>query len=217
MLHIILADCDLELVPDSLFGHPSVKSYSQKRGKKASKILLDDNYLHSAIRQRFPHSDEELRRGRPDIVHFNMVYILDSIANREGRVKLWVHTRNREVITVNPDMRIPKSFPRFVGLMEKLMLEGIIKTDDGTVLMEKQKKVMLSELLERLEVDSVVAMSPTGEEAELGPLLQGNVAVVVGGFSKGNFISIFKPDKWVSVYKEELTSWAVVAEILKHL
>ena len=216
MLNLILADCDLELTPATLFGHPSIRSYSKKRGKKVGKILLDDNYHHSAIRQRFPNSDEELRRGRPDIVHLNMVYVLDSIPNKEGKVRLFVHTRNNEAITVNPVMRVPKSFPRFVGIMEKLLFEGVIKTDEGEVLLECRKDVKLSELLKGLDVKKVVGLSPTGEEKELGGFLKEDVAVVVGGFSKGEFLSKFEPDVWVSVYGEELTSWAVVAQVLKH-
>jgi len=217
LLEIVLADCDLELIPEELLGHTSVKNYSKKRGKRAGKILLDDNYLHSAIRQRYPHTDEELRRGRPDIVHFNMVYILDSIANQEGMVRLWVHTRNDEVITVNPGLRAPKSYPRFVGLMEKLLSEGVIKSDDGEVLLQREKKVKLSALLERLGPDRVVGLSPTGDEADLSKLLKGHTAAVIGGFSKGGFLSLFEPDHWVKVYDRELTSWAVVAEVLKFL
>ena len=217
MLNIVLADCDLELVPDELAGHPVVRSYSKKRGKQTKKILLDDNYHHQAIRKRFPHSDEELRRGRPDIVHFNMVYILDSVANKEGKVRLYIHTRNGNVITVNPQLRIPRSFPRFVGVMEKLLVEGVIKSDQGEVLLEMEKKMKLADLLSRLGSDKVVGLSPKGERLDLGGLLQGDVSVVVGGFSKGDFLSKFAPDVWISVHDEELTSWAVVAEVMKHV
>jgi rRNA small subunit pseudouridine methyltransferase Nep1 len=194
-----------------------VKSYSKKRGKKVSKILLDDNYHHSAIRQRFPHSDEELRRGRPDIVHLNMVYVLDSIANQDGKVRLYIHTRNDVAITVNPAMRVPKSFPRFVGIIEKLLWEGIIKTEEGEVLLECEKGVTLGKLLGTLKADKVVGLSPDGEKGDLSKHIQGDVSVVVGGFSKGDFLSKFEPDLWISVYGKELTSWAVVAEIMKHI
>jgi rRNA pseudouridine-1189 N-methylase Emg1 (Nep1/Mra1 family) len=34
LLNIVLADCDLELTPETLFGHPSVKSYSKKMGEE---------------------------------------------------------------------------------------------------------------------------------------------------------------------------------------
>lgn len=215
MLNIILADCDLELIPDRLSGHPSVRSYSKKRGKQAKKILLDDNYVHSAIRANYPHTDEELRRGRPDIVHFNMVYILDSIPNKEDKIRLFIHTRNNEVITINPELRIPKSFSRFAGVIEKLLMEGIIKSEDGTVLLQLEEVKDLRVFLDGLGVDTIIGLSPSGKATDLVPLLEGNIAVVLGGFSKGDYISKFKPDKWIKVYDEELTSWAVVAEVLK--
>lgn len=215
MLKLVLADCDLELVPEILFGHPSVLSYAKKRGKKAKRTLLDDNYHHSAIRQRFQHNDEELRRGRPDIVHFNMVYILDSIVNKEGKIRLFIHTRNNQVIIPNPELRIPKSYLRFVGLMEKLLDEGIIK-DKDTTLLELQRGVSLEELLGDLG-GRVVKFTPNGEKKNLSSVLTGKVTAVVGGFSKGDYLSRFDADTEVSVYDEELTSWAVVGEILNAL
>jgi rRNA small subunit pseudouridine methyltransferase Nep1 len=128
---------------------------------------------------------------------------------------LWVHTRNDCVITINPTLRIPRSFPRFVGVMEKLLSEGVIKGEDD-VLLELEKQVRLQDLLYRLKVDKVVKFSPTEEiTTDLSELVSGEVALVVGGFSKGNFLSEFKHDVVVSVYKEELTSWAVIAEVMK--
>jgi len=217
LLNIVLADCDLELIPDKLAGHPSVRSYSKKRGKQAKKIILDDNYVHSAIRANYPHTDEELRRGRPDIVHFNMVYILDSIPNKEDKIRLYVHTRNNEVITIDPQLRIPRSFSRFAGVIEKLLFEGIIKSEDGTVLLKLDEVEDLQTFLGGLDVDTVVGLSPTGKTSDLAPLLGGNTAIVLGGFSKGDFLSNFKPDKWIKIYDEVLTTWAVVAEVLKYV
>jgi rRNA pseudouridine-1189 N-methylase Emg1 (Nep1/Mra1 family) len=63
----------------------------------------------------------------------------------------------------------------------------------------------------------VVGFSVTGGKEELGALLEGDTTAVVGGFSKGDFISKFTPDVWVSVYPEELMSWTVVAEIMKYV
>jgi len=212
MLKLVLADCDLELVPELLFGHPSVQSYAKKRGKKAKRTLLDDNYHHSAIRQRFPSMDSELRRGRPDIVHFNLVYVLDSIPHKEEKIRIYIHTRNNQVIIPNPELRIPKSYPRFVGLMEKLLDEGIIK-DKDTTLLELHRGVSLQELLRDLG-GRVVKFTPKGEKKKVSNVVIGKTIAVVGGFSKGDFISQFDADQEVSVHEEELTSWAVIGEIL---
>jgi rRNA small subunit pseudouridine methyltransferase Nep1 len=217
LLNIVLADCDLELVPTSLLTHPSVIGYAKKRGKQAKMMLLDDNYHHGAIRQRFPDTDTEQRRGRPDIVHFNMVYILDSIANLQGKVRLFIHTRNNQVIKVNPATRIPRSYARFVGVMEKLLFEGKVTSEEGMDLLEVEEDRTLPELLVSLRPALVVGFSVTGGKEDLGQLLKEDATAVVGGFSKGDFISKFTPDVWVSVYPEELMSWTVVAEIMKHV
>lgn len=217
MLNIVLADCDLELVPPSLFNHSAVIGYAKKRGKQAKMTLLDDNYHHVAIRKMFPDTPEEQRRGRPDIVHFNMVYILDSIANLQGKVRLFIHTRNNQVIKVNPETRIPRSYARFVGVMEKLLFEGTVTSDEGKDLLSLEDDVALPALLEMLKPAKVVGFSVTGGKEDLGALLKEDATVVVGGFSKGDFVSKFTPDVWVSVYPEELMSWTVVAEIMKHV
>ena len=217
MLNIVLADCDLELVPQSLLTHPVVIGYAKKRKKQAKMTILDDNFHHLAIRKSFPDSPQEQRRGRPDIVHFNMVYILDSIANLQGKVRMFIHTRNNQVITVNPATRIPRSYARFVGVMEKLLFEGKVTSEEGADLLEVEDDITLPELLKRLRPAKVVGFSVTGGKEELGALLEGDTTAVVGGFSKGDFISKFTPDVWVSVYPEELMSWTVVAEIMKYV
>lgn len=217
MLNIVMADCDLELVPTSLLNHPAVIGYAKKRKKQAKMTLLDDNYHHVAIHKNFPDRPEDQRRGRPDIVHFNMVYILDSIANLQGKVRLYIHTRNNQLITVNPETRIPRSYARFVGVMEKLLFEGKVTSEEGKDLLTLEADLTLPALVKRLRPAQVVGFSATGGKADLGALLKGDSTVVVGGFSKGDFVSKFEPDVWVSVYPEELMSWTVVAEILKHV
>ena len=93
--------------------------------------------------------------------------------------------------------------------------EGVIK-DKDTTLLELQRGVSLEELLGGLG-GRVVKFTPNGEKKNLSSVLTGKVTAVVGGFSKGDYLSRFDADTEVSVYDEELTSWAVVGEILNAL
>ncbi|RLE91418.1 MAG: 16S rRNA methyltransferase, partial [Thermoprotei archaeon] len=54
-LSIIFIDAALELVPKSLWSHPSVRATAARRGKKPGEILLDKS-LHYHAMKRLPLS-----------------------------------------------------------------------------------------------------------------------------------------------------------------
>lgn len=57
---------------------------------------------------------------RPDILHQELLAILDSPLNKAGRVRaIFVATEKNVLIQVNPHLRIPRTFRRFCGLMGK--------------------------------------------------------------------------------------------------
>ena len=59
---------------------------------------------------------------RPDIVHQELLAILDSPLNKAGRVNaVYVHTQKNVLIKVSPQTRIPRTFKRFCGLMVQLL------------------------------------------------------------------------------------------------
>ena len=76
MLHLILVDSELEMVPEKFWSHPAVVTNSRKRGKKSSRVLLDSSLHHSL----FKDQDEKKRRGRPDIVHQFLLLLANWIA-----------------------------------------------------------------------------------------------------------------------------------------
>lgn len=57
------------------------------------------------------------QKCRPDIVHQEIMAVLDSPLNKAGKVKLLVHTEKNVLIEVNPKTRLPRTFKRFSGLM----------------------------------------------------------------------------------------------------
>ena len=66
MISLILTESSLELVPKELSSHPSVISHAQKLGKRPSEILLDNSWHFAAMKG----ISDEIKRGRPDLVHF---------------------------------------------------------------------------------------------------------------------------------------------------
>ncbi len=211
MLHLVIADSELELVPDSIVDHPAVVNYAKRRGKKPEEVILDSSYHHSALRKL----EDGDRRGRPDIVHICLLNALESIANKEGKLRVYVHTRNDEVIYIKPETRLPRNYNRFLGLMESLFKNKVVPQDLELLCLEEKS---LGELVEEIGPDDVFVMHEAGELIkpwDFGKILAGleNPMVIVGGFPHGDFRSQVEGKK-LSLYREPLMAWTVVNEVL---
>ena len=55
--------------------------------------------------------------SRPDILHQCMLILLDSPLNKAGLLRLYVRTEKGVLFEVSPQIRIPRTFKRFCGLM----------------------------------------------------------------------------------------------------
>ena len=211
MLHLVIADSELELVPKSIVEHPAVVNYARRRGKKPGEVILEGSYHHSALRKL----EDGERRGRPDIVHICLLNALESIANKEGKLRVYVHTRNDEVIYVKPETKLPRNYNRFLGLMESLFKNRVVPKDLALLRIEKKT---LGELVEEIAPDGVFVMHEEGElmkPRDFGKVLAGleNPLVIVGGFPHGDFRSRVEGRR-VSLYREPLMAWTIVNEIV---
>ena len=213
---MLLADAELEIVPERIRGHPVIAKYARKRGKKTNKILLDSSFHHAAMKVL----DDWERRGRPDIVHMFMLLCLDSILNKEGMLKTLVYTRNRDLITVSPRTKLPKGYHRFVGLIEDLFEREIIPSEKMPLL-RLRKNVDFGKLMVDINADRVLVLSPNGERVSLFEYFSNyrdckNICCIVGGFPKGDYYSPvydYATDI-VSIYPGMLTVWTVVSEVI---
>jgi len=212
MLTLILADAELEVVPPALAGHPAVRTSAKRRGRSPGTLLLDSSLHHPALR-KFPEGE---RRGRPDIAHLFVLLCLDSVLNTQGQLRTIIHTRNDDVIRLAAETRIPKNYPRFVGLLEDLFQKGAVP--EGQPLLTLERGVSLDRLLAELPSPRW-AFSERGERihlwAELATLA-GDLTAVVGGFPHGDFRSPVAKlcDRVVSIHEEPLRAWTVTSEIL---
>ncbi len=212
MLTLVLADAELEPVPLPLQGHPSVRTSARRRGRSPATVLLDSSLHHPALK-KFPEGE---RRGRPDIVHLFLVLCLDSVLNARGQLRTLVHTRNDDVIHIAPGTRIPKNYPRFVGLMEDFFQKGAVPEDKPLLTLERQKP--LDRLLAEFPSPKWV-FKEGGDPVNLWTefaKLEGDLVAVVGGFPHGDFRSPVSRlcDRAVSIHEEPLRAWTVTSEIL---
>jgi rRNA small subunit pseudouridine methyltransferase Nep1 len=184
MLYIILAESSLELIPKKIHNHPSVTSYSKKFKKNSSNTLLDNSWHFGAMKGL----DNEIKRGRPDIIHLTLLSLCTTPVFYKNKIKVFVHTVNDEVISINNNTRLPKSYHRFQGLMEKLFLTKKIESEDE-ILME-MKNSSLSQLVSKIKPTRIIGLTTQGQKTSLDKLveqIEENSCIILGGFQKGHF------------------------------
>ncbi len=219
MLELLFVDSELQLVPEIMQDDKQIRRIAVERGKRPSELLLDSNFMHSTIEKHFPGKSN--RMGRPDIFHILLNVLLDSILNKEGELEVNIHTVEEKFIRINPETRIPKSFNRYVGLMEKLLLKEKIESPDGKLLMNIED-LELQEYLD--DGKRNILLTPDGPRLRISeiPFDGRDTRVIIGGFSEGKFRSNFSMvNEKFSIYRDELTIWAVgfecVASYERHL
>lgn len=211
---LILAESSLELVPRSLWKHPAVIKNARRRGKKPSEILLDTS-IHYHAMKTLPKRE---KRGRPDIVHVSLLLALNSPLNQEGMLNIFVHTIEDYVISVKPEVRIPKNYNRFVGLMEQLLKYGRVPPEAGEPLMFV-KTMKLKDLIDKIKPRKVILFSEKGEKirlTEIPKFLRKGDAFIIGGFPHGDFEeeTYAVCDEVYSLYSKTLETWTVLSRIL---
>lgn len=216
LLSLILAESELELVPEEIKGHPSVTAPAKRAGGRATRSVLDSSLHHSALRS-LPQGE---RRGRPDIVHLFLLTALDSILNQTGGLQVFVHTRHDALVTVAPETRIMRNYNRFSGLMEQLLRHSRTPLD-GKPLLSLEPGVGLGEAVKRLGADHTILFDAAGKPARLAELFPAHAAAgrhlacVIGGFPKGEFRSdLGFASERLSLHPSPLSAWVVAAEAI---
>jgi len=216
MFTFILADAHLEPIPRKLWRHPSVRTWSKFRNKHPSKMILDQTLFYSAVR-----SDPELReRGRVDILHRALLTIIDSELCRSGHIRsIIIHTIRNETYIVNPKTRPPRHYFRFLGLMEKLLAEGIIASPDGKILITKGENI---ETIIKQRLEYIIGLSRRGNRVDLEEYIKekthtySTIAFVVGAFPTGYFTEQTQQiiDDLISIGEKTYTTSYVLCKII---
>jgi rRNA small subunit pseudouridine methyltransferase Nep1 len=186
-LTLIIAEAALETIPNDIAGHAAVRNHSRRMQMKSSEILLDRSYHHAAMK-RLANS---LKRGRPDIIHFSLMEALATPLFMEMKLKVYVHTINDKIITIADNLRIPKSYFRFERLMANLFRDKIIKSNEGSVLLEMSDGTF-SDLVNSIKPNMIIGLSTVGSQSNAQRVAENarswdHSCVVVGGFAKGHF------------------------------
>ena len=216
MLNLILVEAALETVPPAIQHHPSVRRNAKRRGKKPAETLLDRSLHHAAMRG-LPRGH---KRGRPDIVHFCLLEALGAPLNREGNLRVWVHTIGGYAIEVAPEARLPRDCRRFNSLMEQLFSEGRVPPEGGKPLM-RLSRMSLPALMEKIGATRIVALTSHGKPATLEEVCRdlaerANPAVFIGAYPSGPMEgdTLALADEAVSIYPKALEAWVVTSRLI---
>jgi rRNA small subunit pseudouridine methyltransferase Nep1 len=218
MLTLVLGEAEVERMPVELCNHPAVIAHARQRGKPPQQILLDSNYHHAAM----TNLPEGRRRGRPDITHLFLLTALESIVNKQGHLRIHIHTRNDQLITVDPATRIMRNYERFLGLLEQLFQNHIVP-DTTHPLLTLTENISLKQVLEGQHADRIIILSKEGNPVNLpsyfSTLKKQNtpdLICVIGGFPSGSFHTDLHTmtSEFISLYPEMLPAWTVASELL---
>ncbi|HUU79702.1 MAG TPA: 16S rRNA methyltransferase [candidate division Zixibacteria bacterium] len=213
----VIAETALELLPNELIHLDSIKKSARKKGKQPYRILLEDSYHHKEMLSL----KDSKKRGRPDILHFSLLNLLGSpeILTNPSSYRILVHTYDDKIININPEIRLPRHYFRFVGLMEQLLEKGVIRSKEEN-LMEILHKSSLENELKNIPKERRILFTSKGAKIDLFNLFKKNakedIALIVGGFPHGNFskkIDNLSENK-IAIANLSLDAWIVICRIM---
>jgi rRNA small subunit pseudouridine methyltransferase Nep1 len=224
MLTLALIEAALQLVPQEIQSHPQIKQYAKRRQKAPDEVLLDRAFHHAAMqklaRTKYPIPVEKM--GRPDIIHNTLLQVLETPLNWEGQLRVFIHTQAGNIISINPKVRLPKNYVRFVGLIEQLFKEKQVPMKGKALL--TVEKGQLEQVVQKMAPTKVIGFSTLGK-----PELLRNVAdragsldmplAMIGGFPRGHFTERTKRlmDEVYCIDKESLDAWIVAGRFVYDL
>jgi rRNA small subunit pseudouridine methyltransferase Nep1 len=216
---LVIAETALETIPLEIFRHSSLKKIRDS-GKKPTQILLDRTFHHFAILSS--NLKQDYKRARPDILHIILLNVLATPLFKNNQLKVFVHTINNQVIKIGDNLRIPKSYSRYEGLILDLFKNKKIKSKDGCLLLELNDNLSFSDLLDKyIKPDVITGLSTNGifknfEYVSKELFEFKNPCIVIGGFPKGHFSKDIESrlEKKYSISNLSLEAHIVISRLL---
>ncbi len=220
MLHVILLDSALELIPSEITSQKIIQRHASRRGKKPTELLLDQNHHGQSMLKLENHE----RRGRPDIAYLCLMTLLESPLCKGGLLRVYIHLQDGRIIETNPSVRLPRNYDRFVGLFEQILLHGKVPPKGDSLLWITD--YTLSSLLEKIQgKDESISILATegGKKTSLKQLSNifptdetQNVVIGVGAFPHGDLEESTKKsfETHIELDPEIMMAWHVCGEIL---
>ncbi|NOR39338.1 MAG: 16S rRNA methyltransferase [Candidatus Thorarchaeota archaeon] len=221
MLHVILLECAIELVPRELTSLKEIQANARRRRKKPGQLMLDQTH-HGRAMTRL---DGKEQRGRPDITFLSLLSILETPLCKAGLLTVHLHLLDGRVIEINPDVRLPRNYDRFIGLFEQLLMNGRIPPEGEPL--AKIIDTSLPDLIRDLAAgssESLVLLAIEGGTKTSAESLRNilpqdssvHVILGVGAFPHGDMPDSVRDlfSTHLELDKEVMMAWHVCAEVL---
>lgn len=213
---LLLVETAIELIPQEIRNHPAIQAYCRRRRQDPRWAILDSSYHHAAMKSLNNYQ----KRGRPDILHFTLLEALGSPLNLAGKLEIYCHTQDEAFIEINPTVRLPRVYERFKGLLSQLYREGVIKTDEGKILLRMERK-NIAEAISSLKPTRIYLLTEKGRKAsreELREIFQkiDRPLFMVGCYPHGDFSDETKrlAEDSLSLSDKRLETWTAVSRLL---
>ena len=221
MLHVILLECAIELVPRELTSLKEIQAHARRRRKKPGQLMLDQTH-HGRAMIRL---DGKEKRGRPDITFLSLLSILETPLCKAGLLTVHLHLVDGRVIEINPNVRLPRNYDRFIGLFEQLLMKGRIPPEGEPLarVIDTSLPDLISDLAagsdESLVLLAIEDGAKTSAESLRNALPQDSsvpVILGVGAFPYGDMSDSVKElfSTHLELDKEVMMAWHVCAEVL---
>jgi rRNA small subunit pseudouridine methyltransferase Nep1 len=159
------------------------------------------------------------KMGRPDIIHNTLLQVLETPLNWEGQLRVLVHTQEDQVIIINPKVRLPKNYVRFVGLIEQLFAQGKVP-EKGEPLLSLEKG-NVRKLVRMVSPNKVFGFSTLGKPSLLR-VISNQISrtkaplAFIGGFPRGHFAEETRGavNEIFCVDREPLDAWVVAGRFV---
>lgn len=189
MIHVILVESALETIPEKLQKTALIVKHAKKFKKMPHEMILDVSLHHTIIKKL----EDYEKRGRPDIIHRCLLYALNSPLNKSNLLSIYIHTINNIIIKVNPDVRIPRNYNRFIGLIEQLFKLKEVPPKGNYLL--RIENYSLKQLIDRINASEILILTENGDFIRPSAIFSDydefdknkSYIILIGGFSKGNF------------------------------
>ncbi len=218
MITVLIADSSLTSIPESLKKIMKIRELERYYIRFYGKFfnIFDVNVLPASRRSLV----KDPRYGRPDIVHRTILSVTDHPLFRSNIVRLYVHTLDGRIFKFSSEIRPPRNYIRFLGLMNQLLRRGWvgpsmdkpliqeIPTSVGKLMRDEEMVVLLDErgrLVDPLSfLTSIKDISST---------------FIIGGFPEGDFSEeiLEMADIRLSLYEKSLSSSTAVSMLLTYL
>ncbi len=129
---VVLLEVAIELVPPQILNHPQVLRSARRLGVRPDDLLLDAG-LHWKAMRSLPNY---WRRGRPDIAHLSLLNLLEKAPVSRGVAEVYMHLQDGRVFAFSPQVRLPKNYDRFKGLMSQLLRLGRVPPEGEPLIWE---------------------------------------------------------------------------------